>query len=107
MSVLSDNAAMEYEIVTTNIFDEWLTNLKDIKFKARILARIDRVQAGNFGDCKHIESNLYELRFFFGPGFRVYYTMRGNTVILLLNGGNKATQNKDIKRAIAIMEEIQ
>ena len=97
---------MEYTIEKTNHFVEWLTGIKDTKFKSRILTRVDRVKAGNFGDHKQLENDLYELRFFFGPGFRVYYTIRDNTIVLLVNGGNKASQKKDIKKAKAILKEI-
>jgi len=64
---------MKYEIVTTNIFDKWLTGVKDMKHRARIISRFDHIQLGNFGDHKKLDENLFELRFFFGPGFRIYF----------------------------------
>ncbi len=90
----------------TTLFEEWLDDLKDAKFKLRIVSRIDRVIIGNFGDHKQLDLDLYELRFFFGSGFRVYYTIQGNEIVLLTNGGNKASQKKDIKKAKAILKEL-
>lgn len=97
---------MKYEILETDIFRSWLNSFKDIKFKQRISDRIDRLQEGNIGDTKHIWGNLYELRFFFGSGYRIYFTKIENKIILLLCGGDKSTQSKDIKRARTILEEI-
>jgi len=97
---------MDYEIETTNVFDKWFSKIKDKKSQARILVRIKRIQFGHFGDHKAIDDELFELRLFFGSGFRVYYTIRGNTVVLLLTGGDKSSQNKDIQKAKAIMEDL-
>ena len=71
-----------------------------------MLARIDRVQNGNFGDFKSLGGNLFELRFFFGGGLRIYYTVRNHQVILLLNGGNKSSQSKDIEKAKQMIQEL-
>ena len=79
-------------------FDEWFFNL-DAQTQARIDARLDRVSLGNFGDRKSIGEGIYELRFFFGPGYRVYYGLAGRQVVLLLVGGDKKGQNKDIQAA--------
>lgn len=78
---------------------EWLDSLNDKTVKGRILERINRLQAGNFGDCKHIDSEISELRFQFGAGYRLYYSKINNILILLLCGGNKSTQTKDIQKA--------
>jgi len=67
---------MKYEIETTNIFEKWLVGIKDAGNRARIISRLDHVRLGNFGDHKNLGGRLFELRFFFGPGFRVYYTVR-------------------------------
>ena len=75
-----------------------VTGLKDASVKVRVLARLDRVENGNFGDFKAIDSGLFELRLFFGPGYRIYYTIQDGTVVLLLVGGDKATQTKNIKQ---------
>lgn len=97
---------MLYEIKTTTIFDKWLKKLKDRGAKIRILARIDRVIHGNFGDVKEIDSPLTEMRFFFGPGYRIYYVIQENTIVLLLNGGDKGSQKKDVEKAKEILKEL-
>ena len=79
-------------------FDEWFETL-DSQFQARIDTRFDRVSLGNFGDTKNLGGGIYELRFSFGAGYRVYYGIRGRRVILLLTGGSKNSQNKDIRLA--------
>ena len=98
---------MKYEIVTTNIFDKWLTGIKDMQHRARIISRFDHIQLGNFGDHKKLDGKLFELRFFFGPGFRIYFTIKSEKVIFLLCGGNKSTQSKDIKKARIIIDELE
>lgn len=97
---------MKFEISITSVYKKWFDGIKDNQYKARILARINRIRQGNFGDHKQLESNLFELRLFFGPGFRIYYTIQGNKVVFLLSGGDKSSQGKDIKKAKKIMEEI-
>lgn len=79
-------------------FLEWLNSL-DKKTQFRILQRIERVKYGNYGDFKKIDISLYELRFFFGSGYRVYYGKDGDKVILILSGGDKKSQKKDISKA--------
>ncbi|ETR70188.1 MAG: addiction module killer protein [Candidatus Magnetoglobus multicellularis str. Araruama] len=98
---------MKYEIETTNIFDTWFTGLKDSKSKARIISRFDKVQLGNLGDHKNLGGNLFELRFFFGPGYRIYYTIKSGRIVILLCGGDKSKQKKDIKLARDIMAELE
>jgi putative addiction module killer protein len=95
---------MEYEIKTTNIFDKWLATLKDRGAATRILSRLYRMEKGNLGDVKSVGKNLFEVRLFFGSGYRLYYTLEGQTIILLLCGGDKASQSKDIEKAQKIME---
>jgi putative addiction module killer protein len=73
---------MTYELQSTSTFDKWLKNLKDKTSKQKLLARLERAKNGNFGDYKNIENNLYELRFFFAGGFRIYYTIKNGKVIL-------------------------
>lgn len=90
---------MKYEISSTEMFDKWFGNLKDRTAKNRILARLSRIENGNFGDFKTLSDNLLELRFTFGGGIRIYYTIKNTQVVLLLNGGNKSNQSKDIQRA--------
>ena len=96
-----------YKILETDIFSNWLYKLKDIQGKVAILRRLKRVESGNFGDCKYLESSIYELRIKTGPGYRIYYTKKEDKVILLLIGGDKSTQQKDIKKAKEILKELK
>ncbi len=98
---------VEFEINTTNIFDKWLAEIKDTQHRARIISRFDHIQLGNFGDHKNLGESLFELRFFFGSGFRIYYTIKDRKVVFLLCGGDKSTQSKDIKKARTIMDELE
>lgn len=98
---------MNYQVATTLVFDAWLKKLKDRTVKTKILARLDRVSNGNFGDFKQISDDLYELRFFFGSGWRVYYTIKNDQVIFLLNGGDKSNQSEDIDKAKKILTELE
>jgi len=95
-----------FEIATTDIFDNWLDNLRDITTRAKVTARIDRMSAGNYGDVKPVGAGISELRIHYGPGYRVYFTKRGQKIILLLCAGTKKRQNKDIKFAKQIDTEI-
>jgi putative addiction module killer protein len=98
---------MTYSIETTGVFDKWFaTRVKDLKHRARIISRFDRIQMGNLGDYRFLDENLYELRFFFGPGFRIYFTIRQKTIVFLLCGGDKSSQSKDIQKARHIMEDL-
>ncbi len=83
------------------LFSEWLKGLRDRQARARILTRINRVRLGNFGDCKSLGDGLFEFRMTFGPGYRVYFGRVDEQVILLLCGGDKSSQNKDIETARA------
>lgn len=87
------------EIFTTADFDNWLRKLRDRSGRARILLRIDRLRQGNFGDAKPVGRGVSELKFAFGPGYRVYYAKRGDQVLLLLCGGDKSSQASDILKA--------
>lgn len=98
---------MKYEIETTNVFDKWLAGIRDLTFRARIISRFDRIQLGNFGDHKSLGDGLFELRFFFGPGFRAYYTVKESKVVFLLCGGDKSSQSKDIEQAKSIMTSLE
>jgi putative addiction module killer protein len=80
-------------------YDRWIDNLKDRAGKARIIARIVRLEAGNPGDAEHVGEGVWELRIHTGPGYRVYYTQHGDELLLLLVGGDKSTQPKDIELA--------
>lgn len=86
-------------------FISWLEFLKDKKFRYRIKERLDRVALGNMGDCKSIKQGISELRFNFGSGYRIYYGEENQKIIILLCAGDKATQEKDIKKALKYWED--
>jgi putative addiction module killer protein len=88
-------------------FDAWLASLKDKVGRARIVHRIRAAEHGNFGDCEPVGEGVSEMRVHFGPGYRVYFTRRGDVVYLLLLGGNKSSQKRDIKRAIEMARAIE
>ena len=94
-------------ILRTAEFDRWLGALRDRKAQARILARIASAQLGNFGDCKSVGEGVSEMRVDVGPGYRVYFTRRGETVYLLLVGGDKSTQAMDVKRARGMARQLK
>lgn len=96
-----------YSIYTTEVFDKWFSKLKDQQAKKRIQVRIDRVEDGNFGDSEPIGEGVSELRLFFGPGYRVYYCQQGQRVVILLAGGDKSTQSKDITIALQLAKELE
>jgi putative addiction module killer protein len=95
------------EVRQTEEFSEWLKALKDTRAKAKILVRIDRLAAGNPGDVKPIGEGVSELRIKYGAGYRVYYVQRGTRYILLLAGGDKDTQGRDIAEAKRLAAEYQ
>lgn len=80
-------------------FSEWLASLRDSKARAKIRVRLDRVSLGNLGDCHGVGDGVQELRIDYGPGYRVYFGQLGSTIVLLLCGGDKSTQAKDIEQA--------
>src|SRR5437879_2725561 len=88
-----------------DVFGEWLSGLKDARMQAKIVARIDRLAVGNFGDCKPLGGGLFELRIEWGPGYRVYYAMIGRTCVLLLCGGDKKRQTSDIRRTSEYLKD--
>ena len=90
------------EVIQTDIFQAWLSKLRDAQARIRIEIRIDRLAMGNAGDVRPVGSGVSELRIDYGPGYRVYFTRIDGAVVLLLCGGDKRTQSADIKRAISI-----
>lgn len=90
-----------------DVFQRWLDALGDMKARVAITRRMTRVEQGNFGDHKYLDAGVSELRFDLGPGYRVYYAMDGETVVLLLGGGDKDSQERDIARAIAAWGDYQ
>jgi putative addiction module killer protein len=90
----------------TEEFVAWLDALSDKAAQVRIAARLRQVEAGNLGDWKVVEGDVAEMRMHFGPGYRLYFTRRGQIVVVLLCGGNKSTQAKDIRRAVKLSSQI-
>jgi putative addiction module killer protein len=93
-------------IHTTELFDAWFANLADRVGRMRIQARIDRAEMGNFGECSPVGEGVSEMRIHFGPGYRVYFTQRGMEVVILLAGGDKSSQSRDIKTALKLAREL-
>ena len=86
-------------------YADWLDSLADHKTKARIVARVNRIATGNFGDCKPLRDGVQELKIDFGPGYRVYLSKQGPVWVLILCGGDKSDQSRDIERAIAYLKD--
>jgi putative addiction module killer protein len=93
--------------VGKDVFDDWLSDMADGRTQAKIATRIDRLAAGNFGDCKPLRQGLCELRIDWGPGYRVYYAMLGRASVLLLCGGDKQRQSSDIERALGYLNDYK
>lgn len=98
---------MKYSLLVTDAFDRWLKKLKDNTAIRAISMRLARVRAGNLGDIKFIGGGIYEMRIFVGKGYRLYYTFKGEQVILLLCGGDKTSQQRDIVKAQEIMKTLE
>ena len=98
---------MKYKLRSTKQYDKWFFKLKESTVKIRVLARLNRVENGNFGDFKKISPSLFELRFFFGAGLRIYYTIQDNKVVFLLAGGEKSNQEKDIEKVAELLKELE
>lgn len=86
-------------------FKDWLAKLADRQARARVAIRVQRLRAGNFGDCKPLTDGVWELRIDHGPGYRVYYARTGNTLLLLLMGGDKRSQQADIAQAVEYLQD--
>ncbi len=94
------------EIYKTETFKKWINSLSDIKARARILVRIERLAAGNLGDVKPVGEGVSELRIDYGPGYRIYFIKREEKIIILLSGGDKRTQSSDIKTALRLARNV-
>ena len=94
------------EIRETEVYARWFRRLSDRQVKVRILARIRRLSLGNPGDVKPLGEGVSEMRIDYGPGYRVYYKQRGETLVILLTGGDKRTQNRDIEKAKDLAREF-
>lgn len=98
---------MKYELRSTEHFEKWFEKLKDTSAKRRMLARFDMVSNGHFGDHKQLDERIFELRMFYGPGYRVYYTVKDGHIVLLLGGGDKSSQERDIVKALDILQKLE
>jgi putative addiction module killer protein len=96
-----------YLVKYTAEFESWLNGLKDAPTKSRLLRRLGRVGSGNLGDVKPVGQGVFEMREFFGSGWRMYYVQHEKVVVVMLGGGDKATQTKDIEQAIAIWQALK
>jgi len=94
------------EIRKTDVFAKWLDGLLDLRARARVQARIERLAAGNAGDVEPVGEGVSELRINYGPGYRVYFKQRGRELIILLAGGDKSTQARDIKSALRLARNL-
>jgi putative addiction module killer protein len=95
-----------FEIRKTETYAKWLDGLRDIHARARVQVRVERLAVGNPGDVRPVGEGVSELRIDYGPGYRVYFTMHGSTVIILLAGGDKRTQAADIKTALRLARNL-
>lgn len=93
------------ELIRSSTFDRWLSGLRDRRAVARIAARLDRLAAGNPGDARPVGEGVSELRINYGPGYRVYFIQNGQILVILLCGGDKSSQDRDIKQAKALAEQ--
>lgn len=98
---------MMIEIRKTEFFAQWIDGLKNIRARARIQVRIERLAIGNPGDTKPVGEGVSELRIDYGPGYRVYFKKKGKTIIILLAGGDKRTQSRDIKTALRLARNLE
>lgn len=97
---------MTFAVETTEAFDAWLDNLSDPRGQETIAMRIVRLQSGLMGDVASVGDGVSELRIHYGPGYRVYFTRRGQRIVILLSGGDKGSQKRDIKRAKELAKEL-
>ena len=94
------------EVRQTDVFSKWLVELRDIRARARTQARIDRLELGNVGDAKPVGEGVSEMRIDYRPGYRVYFSRRGSELIILLAGGDKSSQSKDIRKAMSLARDL-
>jgi putative addiction module killer protein len=96
-----------YQLQQTDVFASWLVGLRDVRAQARILARLESARLGNLGDCRAIGSGIREMRIHIGRGYRVYFVQKKQVILLLLCGGSKGSQTRDIARAKKIAQELK
>jgi putative addiction module killer protein len=95
------------QLIRSDVFDGWLKALRDVRAKARILNRLDNAMLGNFGDCAPVGEGVSEMRIHYGPGYRVYFVRDGSAVYVLLCGGDKGSQQRDIEQAKRMARELR
>lgn len=96
-----------FQMRRTDEYVEWIDSLRDVMGRARILVRVERLAAGNPGDVRPVGEGVSELRLDFGPGYRVYFTQRGRELVILLAGGDKSSQSKDIDTALRLARNLK
>ncbi|MCY4431813.1 MAG: type II toxin-antitoxin system RelE/ParE family toxin [Rhodospirillales bacterium] len=94
------------EVRKTEVYARWLDGLRDVRARARVLVRVERLAAGNPGDARPVGAGVSELRIDYGPGYRVYFKKRGRTIVVLLAGGDKRTQSRDIETALRLAQDL-
>ena len=107
MNVIPRTIRTYFTPVGREPFQEWFAQLKDSKVRSAILTRIDRLRSGNFGDCRRLTGNLYELRIHYSAGYRIYFGDLDGVIVILLCGGTKRTQQRDIQRAMSYWQEFR
>ena len=95
-----------YDIKPRDVFSRWLAGLRDLKARARILTRVESAKLGHLGDTDRVAKGISEMRIHVGPGYRIYFSRQGEAIILLLCGGPKKSQKRDINRAVRILAEL-
>jgi putative addiction module killer protein len=96
-----------YSVIETDGFSEWLAGLKDRSTRIRLIRRLDKVRRGSLGDTKPVGDGVFEMREFFGPGWRMYYIEQSGSIVFMLGGGDKSSQAKDIQHAIHLAKELR
>jgi len=96
-----------YQVVETTAFVQWIASVRDLRTRLRLLRRVARARRGLLGDCKSVGQGVWEMRENFGPGWRMYYLMQGATLIFMLGGGDKSSQQRDIERAQILAHTLQ
>lgn len=98
---------MTYTLRSTKAFQKWFNKIRDKRTKDQLLSRLDRLANGSFGDYKQLSPDLFELRFFFAGGLRIYFTIQNTLIIFLLVGGDKSSQSRDIEKAQRMLDEME
>lgn len=98
---------MKYDVVSTDDFNQWFRQLRDRQAAKAVALRIERAKAGNLGDVKAVGDGVSEMRLFSGKGYRLYYTLRNKQLVILLCGGDKSSQNRDIKKAKELLQQLE